>query len=132
MAETSNSRCPPLVVVVNGEPQLEYDRSRTLSQPQLADLGRMDRKMDSGIRLGLDWIARPQAEQRARFVAIQLVEALQRDDHALIAACCSYLAHRLPDLKQIKARLAEAGFAVELVFDKPYVKEVPLSFVPRP
>ena len=35
-------------------------------------------------------------------------------------------------LKQIKARVLAAGFSVELVFDKAYVKEVTLDFIPRP
>ena len=62
----------------------------------------------------------------------ELVDALQRDDEGLIAACCTYLADRLPELKQIKARVLAAGFSVELVFDKAYVKEVTLDFIPRP
>lgn len=131
MGEASNSGRSPLVVLVNGEPQLEYDRSKALTERQLACLKRMDRRMDSGVRLGVDWIDQPQAQQRARFVATQLVEALQRDDDSLIAACCGYLAHRLPELKQVRARLTRMGFSVELVFDKPYVREVPVNFVPR-
>ncbi len=121
----------PLIVLVGGDSLLEYDRGKSLSDGQLAYLDRMDRQMDSGIRLGGDWIERPQALQRASFVAAQLVDALQRDDEVLIAACCAYLANRLPDLKQIKASLLDAGFSVELVFDRPYVKEATIEFVPR-
>jgi hypothetical protein len=131
MGETSSNDRPTLVVVVNGEAQLQYDRSRVLSDRQRAYLNRMDRKMDAGVRLGADWVDRPEPQQRARFVATQLVEALQRNDESLIAACCSYLAHRLPELKQIRARLTRVGFSVELVFDRPYAKEVPVNFVPR-
>jgi len=126
-----NGNAPPLVVMVDGESRLEYDRSKMLSERQRAYLERMDRQMDSGIRLGVDWIETPEPAQRARFVAAQLVDALQRDDEGLIAACCSYLADRLPELKQIKARILAAGFSVELVFDKPYVKEITVDFVPR-
>lgn len=127
-----NGNTAPLVVLVNGESRLEYDRSKELSERQRVYLDRMDRQMDSGIRLGTDWVEQPRPAQRASFVAAQLVDALQRDDEALIAACCTYLANRLPELKQIKARLLTAGFSVELVFDKPYVEEITVDFVPRP
>jgi hypothetical protein len=127
-----NGNTAPLVVLVNGESRLEYDRSKELSERQRVYLDRMDRQMDSGIRLGSDWVEQPRLAQRASFVAAQLVDALQRDDEALIAACCTYLANRLPELKQIKARLLTAGFSVELVFDKPYVEEITVDFVPRP
>ena len=127
-----NGNTAPLVVLVNGESRLEYDRSKKLSERQRVYLDRMDRQMDAGIRLGVDWIEQPEPAQRASFVAAQLVDALQRDDEGLIAACCTYLADRLPELKQIKARLLAAGFSVELVFDKAYAKEVTLDFIPRP
>ena len=127
-----NGNTAPLVVLVNGESRLEYDRSKVLSERQRVYLDRMDRQMDSGIRLGTDWIEQPRPAQRASFVAAQLVDALQRDDEGLIAACCTYLANRLPELKQIRARLLAAGFSVELVFDKPYVEEITVDFIPRP
>ena len=129
---SANGGRAPLVVLVNGELRLEYDRSKVLSDRQRVYLDRMDRQMDPGIRVGDDWVEQPEPMQRASFVAGQLVDALQRDDEGLIAACCSYLANRLPELKQIKARILGGGFSVELVFDKAYVKEVPLDFVHRP
>ena len=133
MSESSlNGNVVPLVVLVNGESRLEYDRSKILSERQRVYLDRMDRQMDPGIRVGGDWIEKPAAGQRASFVAAQLVDALQRDDEGLIAACCTYLADRLPDLKQIKARMLGAGFSVELVFDEPHIKELTVNFVPRP
>jgi hypothetical protein len=133
MANSSpNAHGVPLVVLVNGESRLEYDRSKILSERQRVYLDRMDRQMDPGIHVGSDWIEQPGAGQRASFVAAQLVDALQRDDEGLIAACCTYLADRLPNLKQIKAGIAGDGFSVELVFDKPYVKEIAVDFVPRP
>lgn len=129
---SAKGNVPPLVVLVNGESGLEYDRSKPLSERQRVYLDRMDRQMDSGIRLDTEWIERPEPAQRARFVAIQLIDGLQRNDEGLVAACCSYLADRLPDLKQIKTRILGAGFSLELVFDKPYVKEVAVDFIPRP
>jgi hypothetical protein len=120
-----------LVVLVNGEAQLEYDRGKALPESQLHYLERMDQQMDAGVRLGSDWIERPDRMQRAEFVAVHLLDALQEGNEALAAASCAYLAERLPDLKQVRAKRLGAGFSIELVFDKPYVAENPISFIPR-
>ena len=125
------SQHPVLVVLVNGEVQLEYDRSKALPESQLRYLDRMDQQMDAGLRLGADWVEHPDTQQRAKFVAMHLVEALQQDNEASIAASCAYLANRLPDLKQVKAKLLGVGVSMELVFDKPYVVENTVSFIPR-
>jgi len=122
---------PLLVVLVNDQSRLEYDRSKPLSAQQLLSLDHMDQKMDAGIRLGPDWIEKPDPTQRAKFVAVNLIEALQQNSEGLVAASCAYLANRLPALKQVKAKLLGGGFSVELVFDKPYVKEATVDFIPR-
>ncbi len=121
----------PLVVLVNGEAQIEYHRGRPLEQAQRAYLDRMDEQMDAGIQLGGVALARPDALQRAQFVAVQLIQALQTGNEALVAAGCAYLASRLPDLTQIEASLVQGGFSAELVFNQPYVKEVAVNIVPR-
>ena len=122
----------PLTVVINGEAQLEYDRSKPLTEAQRVYLERMDAKMDHGIQLGSGQVAEPNALQRAQFVALQLIEGLQDGNDALVAAACAYLANRVPDLTQVKARLAVTGFSAELVFNEPFVKEVAVDFTPRP
>jgi hypothetical protein len=121
-----------LTVLINNQSQLEFDRSRVLPSEQLAYLDRMDEQMDAGFQLGTDQIEKPDSLQRAQFVAVHLIEALQQGNEALVAASCAYLAKRLPDLKQVKALLMESGFSVELVFDEPYVRETVVEFVPRP
>lgn len=121
-----------LTIVVNGEPQLEYDRSKPLPDQQVAYLDRMDRQMDAGIVLGGQPLDQPDQMQRAQFVSIHVVEALQQGNEALVAASCAYLANRMPDLKQIKSRVVDGGFSVELVFDKPHMKEETVNFVTRP
>lgn len=120
-----------LTIVVNGEPQVEYQRGKPLAAAQRACLDRMDEQMNAGIRLGDASLGRPDALQRAQFVAIQVLEALQSGNDALIAAGCAYLASRLPDLTQVKARLAGGGFSAELVFNRPHVEEVMVNFTPR-
>jgi hypothetical protein len=91
----------------------------------------MDQQMDAGVQLGGKSIEKPDGLQRAQFVALQVLEGLQQGNEALIAAGCAYLARRLPDLTQVKARLVEGGFSVELVFNEPYVKEVAVELIPR-
>lgn len=132
MKSTDIPRDPPLLaVLVNDELQLKYDRTTALPMHQQQYLERMDRQMDDGIRLGVDWIEQPDALQRAKFVAVHLVECLQQGNDAAIAASCAYLAERLPELQQVQAKMLGAGFSVELVFDTPFVEETVVNFVPR-
>lgn len=120
-----------LAVLVNDELQVKYDRATALPAHQLQYLERMDRQMDDGIRLGVDWIEQPDALQRAKFVALHLVESLKQGNDAAIAASCAYLAERLPELDQVRAKMLGTGVSVDLVFDTPYVEETVVEFLPR-
>ncbi|MEE9422636.1 MAG: hypothetical protein V3V50_05715 [Gammaproteobacteria bacterium] len=113
-----------LTVVVNGDSVLEYDRGKELPIHQQSYLNRMDTQMDAGVMLGGQYFQAPDQLQRAQFVAVNLVEALQQDNEPLTAASCAYLAARIPELKQIKAELNDEGMQVDLVFDSAYSKEV--------
>jgi len=119
-----------LVIQVNGTPVLEYDRSRSLSAGQLESLQRMDEKLDQGIRLNDRFVTRPQPEQRVEFVSANLVAALLEDNDAVAAASCAYLAHTLPELKQVRAVEKKGEVAIELIFDREYQTEQQLNFVP--
>lgn len=120
-----------LVVVVDGTPQIEYDRRRALSEPQRACLDRMDEEMNDGIELDDRFVLRPVPAQRQRYVAMQLAGALLADQESRIAATCSYLANRLPDLQQIRITCHTNGSTgIELVFDKPYQEQVKVDFSP--
>ncbi len=133
MNDVSDSRdYPALTILVDQQPQLEFDRSQGLPDHQLAGLERMDVQMDTGIQAGDRWLEQPDRLQRAQFVAVQLVEALQQGNDALAAASCAYLATRLPDLQQVKAVRIDGGFSLELVFDEPYVPETVVEFTARP
>jgi len=127
----SNQPEAGLTILVNGEPHLEYDRAKPLPEHQLAYLDRMDERMAAGIELGGARVDGPDALQRAQFVAIQVIEGLQDGNEPVVAASCAYLASRMPDLTQVKARLVDQGYSVELVFGEPYVKEVAVQFSPR-
>lgn len=118
-----------MAVILNGVAQLEYDRQRSLPPQQELYLDKMDRKMDAGIQLGEDLITAPDLEQRAQFVAANLAHAILSDQEATAAALCSYLANRLPELKQVKIDNSQGDIAIELVFDEDYQKQVPVQFI---
>lgn len=117
-------------VLLNGIAQLEYDRNKTLPDHQAAYLQKMDSKMDEeGIDLDGERILAPTPEQRAQFVAANLTHAITHDNEAVAAAMCTYLAVRMPDLRQIKIDEKGEECTIHLVFDEEYRKQVsiPLS-----
>ncbi|MGD2112230.1 MAG: hypothetical protein PVI50_02505 [Gammaproteobacteria bacterium] len=117
-------------VLLNGIAQLEYDRDRLLPEHQLAYLDRMDAKMDAGILIGSETVTNPDLNQRTQFAAANLVHALQTDDEAMAAAMCSYLAIRLPELKQVRIEDTDGDVTIEFVFDEAYRKQVTVDFKP--
>ena len=75
-----------MIVLVNGEALIEYDRSRPLSGKQQEYLDLMDQKMDTGIKLGSEMVVTPSQQQRAQYVAFTLLSGINQDDEAVIAA----------------------------------------------
>jgi hypothetical protein len=90
----------------------------------------MDAKMDDGILLGNETVSNPDQDQRTRFAAANLVHALKSDDANMAAAMCSYLAIRLPELKQVRIEDIEGHVSIEFVFDREYRKQVVVDFKP--
>jgi len=119
-----------MAVFLNGIAQLEYDRDRLLPDHQAAYLDKMDAKMDAGILVGNETVTEPDQNQRTQFAAANLAHALQAQDEAVAAAMCSYLAIRLPDLKQVKITNVDERQGIDLIFDKEFVPETPINFVP--
>ena len=117
-----------MAVLLNGIAQLEYDRNKLLPQRQQEYLHKMDEKMAAGITLEGQAIADPDVQQRAQFVAQNLAQAIRDDDEPMAAALTSWLANRLPELKQVKIADAEDGFSIELVFDEEYGHQVAVQF----
>lgn len=112
-----------MAILLNGVAQLEYDRSKPLPDHQAAYLDKMDKKMDDGIELNAGLVMSPEIQQRAQFVAANLVHAIKSNDEAMAAALCSYLADRLPDLKQVKINGGDESMVIDLVFDEDYKKQ---------
>ena len=118
-----------LVAVLNGESQVEYERGKPLADRQQEYLAIMDRRMDEGIPHGAGNIFSPDMQQKAQFVANQLIDAIQAGNEQLAAATLSWLATRLPDLQQVAADEKDGEVTIRLIYDKPYVKAQPLNFV---
>jgi len=116
-----------MAVLLNGIAQLEYDRSRELPPQQELYLDKMDQKMEEGIQVGDTILSNPDLNQRAQFVAGNLAHAIINNQESTAAALCSYLASRLPDLKQVKiTQQADINneVSIELVFDEEYQKQI--------
>lgn len=118
-----------LVVVLDGVSQLEYLRATPLQETQRQYLDRLDARMDGGIELGGRRVEQPDPLQRAQFIALQLLQAVQDGNEAVAAASCAYLANRIPDLKQVRATTRGGLLSFDLVFDRAYAKEIKVEFV---
>ncbi len=117
-----------MAVMMNGIAQLEYDRDKLLPDHQAAYLDKMDSKMDDGILVGDETVHNPDLNQRTQFAAGNLLHALKTGDEAMAAAMCSYLAIRLPELKQVLIEDHQEQVSIEFVFDKAYRKQVAVEF----
>lgn len=115
-------------VLLNGIAQLEYDRNKPLPDFQGAYLEKMDRKMDDGFLLGDTSVEHPDLGQKAQFVAANLAHAIKSNDEQTAAAMCSWLATRLPDLKQVKLDDTQGEMAIDLVFDEDYIQQIGVPF----
>jgi hypothetical protein len=117
-----------MAVLLNGIAQMEYDRDKLLPDHQSVYLDKMDTKMDEGIYLDERTIKQPDLNQRTRFAAANLAHAINTNDESTAAAMCSYLAIRLPELKQVRIEDSQGEFTIELVFDEAYKKQVAVDF----
>ncbi|MDH5325112.1 MAG: hypothetical protein OEZ68_12610 [Gammaproteobacteria bacterium] len=117
-----------MAVLLNGVAQLEYHRDRELPDHQAVYLDKMDQKMDQGIDLDGESIVQPDTGQRAQFVAGNLAGAILANNETMATALCTYLAVRIPELKQVKIQTEDASVSVELIFDESYSRQVPVKF----
>ena len=117
-----------MAVFLNGIAELEYNREQLLPDHQAAYLDKMDGKMDEGIVVGDAMIKNPDLNQRTQFAAANLLHALKTDNEPMAAAMCSYLAIRMPELKQVRIEDRDGEVSIELVFDREYRKQVAVDF----
>lgn len=121
-----------LYIELNGAAVLEYDRNIRLPGHQRRFLDKMDEDMSEGFELAGEAIEQPNPVQRAQFVAIQLMNAMQQNEDGLTAATCAYLANRYPDMRKIVARELGDNVSLELVFNEEQGQNtVAVNFQPR-
>ena len=117
-----------MAVLLNGIAQMEYHRDKTLPDQQQLYLDKMDKKMDAGILVDDVLIENPQIEQRIRFVAGNLANAIKSDNESMVSALAAYLANRQPELKQVKIEDVEGGISIDLVYDEEYINQIGVQF----
>ena len=117
-----------MAVLINGIAQLEYDRDKALTDYQLTYLDEMDKKMDAGINIDGESIESPELNQRVQFITANMLSAIKSDNEGMTSAMCTYLATRLPDLKQIKIVEEGEDMTINMVFDEAYKGQTSVSF----
>ena len=104
-----------LAVFVNNEIVYEFDRDLTFVEHQLAFFDRMDSDMESGIKIHGELLGNPDSQQRATYMVMNLVKALQQGNEAVITASCAYLVNRHPTLVEVHANDDVNTVKIELV-----------------
>ena len=108
-----------LYISINDETAYEYDCSQALDASQQAFLDKMDRDMEKGIRLQGDLITHPDRQQRARFIALNLLKAVAQENHAVLSVSCAWLVSRLPDLNEVRFTKTGSSIDIELLETNP-------------
>ena len=108
-----------LEVVVNGETVLTFDHNSRFPGHERQFLDSMDLDMDEGFELEGEQISSPDVMQRAKYVAMSLIVGLQANNKEMATTMCAYLAHRLPDLKQVRAIDNGTEVEMDLLFTEP-------------
>jgi len=104
-----------LTVFINDESVFEYDRENVIEDKQLEFLDKMDKDMNPGIKISGELLVQPGSEQRTKFVAMNLIKALQQDNQAVISASCAYLTHRRPALVEVRVNDQDGALVFDLV-----------------
>lgn len=115
-----------MIVQVDGKVVLEYDRRKPLNRKQKEDLSRLDAKLSVNVKSDHNPL------KFTEVVGCALVKALQTGNDQVTAAACAWLANRIPELRQVKAKTEDQGHvSIELVFNRGYQAEQTIHFVPR-
>jgi len=104
-----------LSIFVNQQVVFEYDRDTVLDDQKLAFLDRMDADMARGIKIQGEMMTNPDDQQRARFVAMNLIKALQQENDASIMVSCAYLCQRNASLSEVHINDHEDLVKIEFV-----------------
>ena len=107
-----------LTIFVNDQAAFECDREIAIDEDRLAFLDKMDSDMSRGIKIQGELIQTPDAEQRAKFIVMNLIKALQQDNQAVIQVSCAYLVNRLPGLVEVQVNEVGSKIDIELVLEQ--------------
>lgn len=120
--------------LLEGQEVLTYDRSQVLPDKQREYLDIIDAQMSEGFVLSDQKVENPNLQQKTQFVALNLVQALLKEDDNTAIIMFTYLVNRMPELKQAKAKTktSESGdqIGVEFVFDEVKVEGQKIEFRP--
>lgn len=120
--------------LLEGQEVLTYDRSQVLPDKQREYLDIIDAQMNEGFVLSDQKVENPNLQQKTQFVALNLVQALLKEDDNTAIIMFTYLVNRMPELKQAKAKTktSESGdqIGVEFVFDEVKVEGQKIEFRP--
>ena len=134
MSEASGSE--KVSFLLEGQEVLTYDRAIALTDQQKTYLEDMDRTLEEGFVLAGQKVEQPDLEQKTQFVALNLVQALKKEDDKMAIILFSYLVDRMPDLKQARAKVKETKsgdkIGVEFIFDEIKPEGQKLVFHPKP
>lgn len=120
-----------LVVVLNSNKVLEYNRNVPLSSNQLRDLETLDQKLEDRLKSDKPQNRNPSPQDKATYAANMLISALLNEEESKTAITCAFLATRFNELKQVKANTESNQIAIQLIFDQEYKESAPIKFVPK-
>lgn len=104
-----------ILLLVNGQVAFDFDKEISLEESERGFLDKMDGDMDKGVKINGQLIEEPDIQQRATFVTMNLIRALQQDNQTVVSASCAFIADRLPDLAAIHVSDSDTGILVEFV-----------------
>lgn len=106
-----------LLIYVNEEVVHEIERDETFDEEQLIFLNKIDADMDLGIKIQGELLSNPDREQRAHFILMNLIVALQHNNDAIISASNAYLVSRFPLLVEAHATDNKNSIKITLIED---------------
>jgi len=101
--------------IINDQFVYEFDREMYLEPEQLTFLEKMDTDMDRGVKIQGELIVESDNRQRAVFISMNLIKALQQDNDAAKFVSCAYLVKRMPSLVEVRASDQENTINIELI-----------------
>lgn len=120
---------------LDGQEVLTYDRSQALPDQQREYLNALDDQLEEGFILSDQQIDKPNLQQKTQFIALNLVNALTKEDDNTAIIMFTYLVNRMPELKQAKAKIKETDsgqkIGVEFVFDDVKSEGQKIEFLPQ-